>query len=95
MLGCTSGNGHPYSWSAIFNNYVYIPALDSGTMRISSIIFGAVCCVVYVVLTILGNVNKKKKVIILLSFIVLHTLCNYNIYLAISLFMGIHLKIYK
>src|SRR5690242_8149920 len=21
MLGCTSGNGHPYSWSAIFNGY--------------------------------------------------------------------------
>ncbi|NLO74171.1 MAG: hypothetical protein GX100_08730 [candidate division WS1 bacterium] len=21
MLGCTSGNGQPYSWSAIFNGY--------------------------------------------------------------------------
>ncbi|MHB9025001.1 MAG: hypothetical protein ACYC7E_12660 [Armatimonadota bacterium] len=21
MLGCTSGNGRPYSWSAIFNGY--------------------------------------------------------------------------
>jgi hypothetical protein len=21
MIGCTSGNGHPYSWSAIFNGY--------------------------------------------------------------------------
>ena len=21
MLGCTSGNGHPYSWSALFNGY--------------------------------------------------------------------------
>ncbi|HQQ40177.1 MAG TPA: sugar ABC transporter permease, partial [Clostridia bacterium] len=30
-------------------------------MKISSIIFGAVCCVVYVVLTIFGNINKKKK----------------------------------
>ena len=21
MLGCTPGNGHPYSWSAMFNGY--------------------------------------------------------------------------
>lgn len=61
ILGGLTISGFSDDYLAIFNNYVYIPALDSGAMRISSIIFGAICCVVYVVLTILGNINKKKK----------------------------------
>ncbi|MPM77154.1 Xylose transport system permease protein XylH [bioreactor metagenome] len=61
ILGGLTISGFSDAYLAIFNNYVFIPALDSGDMKISSIIFGAVCCVVYVVLTIFGNINKKKK----------------------------------
>ena len=61
ILGGLTISGFSEDYLAIFNNYVYIPALDSGGMRISCIIFGAICCAVYVVLTIFGSLNKKKK----------------------------------
>jgi len=61
ILGGLTISGFSENYLAIFNNYVYIPALDSGAMKISCVIFGAICCAVYVVLTIFGNINKKKK----------------------------------
>ena len=61
ILGGLTISGFSDSYLAIFNNYVYIDALDSGAIRLSSIIFGVICCVVFIVTTILGNINKRKK----------------------------------
>jgi putative multiple sugar transport system permease protein len=61
ILGGLTISGFSDSYLAIFNNYVNIPALDSGVMKYSSIIFGILCCVVFIIATIAGNINKKKK----------------------------------
>jgi putative multiple sugar transport system permease protein len=61
ILGGLTIAGFPESFRSIFNNYVYIPVLDSGTIHYSAIIFGVVCCIIFAVATILGNVNKKRK----------------------------------
>lgn len=60
MLGCTPGNGHPYSWSAMFNGYdrermtrecpfagipVYLNKEPSDTLRIPGATVTHVCCV--------------------------------------------------
>jgi len=59
MLGCTAGNGHPYSWSAIFNGYdrdlmtrecpfpgipQYLNKQPSGTLAIPGASVTHVCC---------------------------------------------------
>ena len=61
ILGGLTISGFPDSFVSIFNNYVNIPALDSGVMKYSSIIFGIICCAVYVIATIVGSINKRKK----------------------------------
>lgn len=61
ILGGLTIAGFPESFLSIFNNYVNIPALDSGTIKYSAIIFGVLCCVVFAVATIFGNINKKRK----------------------------------
>ena len=61
ILGGLTISGFSEDYLAIFNNYVFIPALDSGAIKYSSIIFGVVCCVIYIVATIWGNFNKKRK----------------------------------
>ena len=61
ILGGLTISGFSEDYLAIFNNYVFIPALDSGAIKYSSIIFGVVCCVIYIVATIWGNLNKKRK----------------------------------
>lgn len=59
MLGCTPGNGHPYSWSAMFNGYdrermtrecpfggipVYLNKEPTETLRIGGARVTHVCC---------------------------------------------------
>ncbi len=61
ILGGLTISGFSESFLSIFNNYVSIPALDSGVMKYSCIIFGVLCCLVYVIATILTNINKKRK----------------------------------
>ncbi|MEN6593505.1 MAG: multiple monosaccharide ABC transporter permease [Clostridiaceae bacterium] len=61
ILGGLTISGFPDSFVSIFNNYVSIPALDSGVMKYSCIIFGVICCAVYVIATIVGSINKRKK----------------------------------
>lgn len=61
ILGGTTISGFSDAYLAIFNNYVNIPALDSGAVKYSSIIFGIICCIVLVVSTIWTNLNKKRK----------------------------------
>ena len=61
ILGGLTISGFSEDYLSIFNNYVNIPVLDSGAIKLSCIIFGVVCCVVYAVMTILGNINKMKK----------------------------------
>ena len=61
ILGGTTISGFSESYLSIFNNYVNIPALDSGVMKYSAIIFGVICCAVYIVATIWTNINKKRK----------------------------------
>ncbi len=61
ILGGLTISGFSDEYLSIFNNYVNIPALDSGVMKYSSIIFGILCCVVFIIATIAGNINKKKK----------------------------------
>ena len=61
ILGGLTISGFPDSFVSIFNNYVNIPALDSGVMKYSCIIFGVICCAVYVIATIVGSINKRKK----------------------------------
>ncbi len=61
ILGGTTISGFSDSYLAIFNNYVNIPGLDDGVMKYSAIIFGILCCVVFIVATIFSNVSKKKK----------------------------------
>ena len=61
ILGGLTISGFSDTYLSIFNNYVNIPALDSGVMKYSSIIFGILCCVVYIIATITGNISKKKK----------------------------------
>ena len=48
ILGGTTISGFSDAYLAIFNNYVNIPALDSGAIKYSSIIFGIICCIVFV-----------------------------------------------
>lgn len=60
MIGCTPGNGHPYSWSAIFNGYdrdamtrecpfagipVYLNKQPAATLTIPGARVTHVCCV--------------------------------------------------
>ncbi len=61
ILGGTTISGFSESYLSIFNNYVNIPALDGGVMKYSSIIFGVICCAVFIVATIWTNLNKKRK----------------------------------
>lgn len=61
ILGGLTISGFSDAYLSIFNNYVNIPALDSGVMKYSSIIFGILCCVVFIIATISGNISKKKK----------------------------------
>ncbi len=61
ILGGLTISGFSEDYLAIFNNYVNIPALDSGVVKYSCIIFGVICCAVYIVATIWGNLNKKRK----------------------------------
>ena len=61
ILGGLTISGFSEDYLAIFNNYVYIAALDSGAVKYSSIIFGVICCVVFIFATVWGNINKKKK----------------------------------
>ncbi len=61
ILGGTTISGFSEKYLAIFNNYVNIPALDSGAMKYSAIIFGVICCLVFIVATIMTNINKKRK----------------------------------
>ena len=61
ILGGTTISGFSDSYLAIFNNYVNIPALDSGVMKYSAIIFGVVCCLIFIIATIMTNINKKRK----------------------------------
>ena len=59
MVGCTSGNGHPYSWSAMFNGYdrdlmtsgcpfagipVYLNKEPAGTLTIPGARVTHICC---------------------------------------------------
>ncbi len=59
MIGCTSGNGHPYSWSAMFNGYnrelmtrecpfegipVYLNKQPNDTLTIPGATVTHVCC---------------------------------------------------
>ena len=61
ILGGTTISGFSDSYLSIFNNYINIPALDSGVMKFSCIIFGIVCCVVYIVASVWTNLSKKRK----------------------------------
>ncbi|NLI54448.1 MAG: sugar ABC transporter permease [Clostridiales bacterium] len=61
ILGGLTISGFSEDFLSIFNNYVNIPALDSGAVKYSSIIFGVLCCLVYIVATVLTNMNKKRK----------------------------------
>ncbi len=61
ILGGLTISGFPDSFLSIFNNYVYIPTLDSGAVHYSAIIFGVICCAIFAVATIFGNINKKRK----------------------------------
>ena len=61
ILGGLTISGFSDDYLAIFNNYVNIPALDSGAMKYSCIIFGVLCCVVFIIATVIGNLNKRKK----------------------------------
>ncbi|MCE5189800.1 MAG: sugar ABC transporter permease [Eubacteriales bacterium] len=61
ILGGLTISGFSDSYLAIFNNYVNIPALDSGVMKLSCVIFGILCCAVYIIVTIWTNISKKRK----------------------------------
>ncbi len=61
ILGGLTISGFSEEFLSIFNNYVNIPALDSGAVKYSSIIFGVICCAVYIVASIVTNLNKKRK----------------------------------
>jgi len=61
ILGGLTISGFPDSFLSIFNNYVNIPALDSGAIHYSAIIFGVICCVIFAVATIFSNISKKRK----------------------------------
>ena len=61
ILGGTTISGFSNSYLAIFNNYINIPALDSGLVKYSCIIFGVICCAVFIVATIWTNLSKKRK----------------------------------
>ena len=61
ILGGTTISGFSDAYLSIFNNYVMIPALDSGVVKYSSIIFGVICCAVFIVATIWTNLSKKRK----------------------------------
>ncbi len=61
ILGGTTISGFSEDYLAIFNNYVFVPALDSGVVKYSSIIFGVICCAIYIAATIVTNLNKKRK----------------------------------
>ncbi len=54
-------SGFPPQFLAIFNNYVFIPGIDTDTFRLSAVIFGALACAILIVSTIFNNINKKKK----------------------------------
>ena len=61
ILGGTTISGFSDAYLSIFNNYVMIPALDSGVVKYSSIIIGVICCAVFIVATIWTNLSKKRK----------------------------------
>ncbi|MEA4870185.1 MAG: multiple monosaccharide ABC transporter permease [Christensenella sp.] len=61
ILGGLTISGFSEDYLSIFNNYVNIPALDSGTMKYSAIIFGILCCLVFIVASIMTNLSKKRK----------------------------------
>ena len=61
ILGGLTISGFSEDFLAIFNNYVTIPALDGGTMKYSCIIFGVICCAVFIASTIWTNLSKKRK----------------------------------
>ncbi len=61
LLGGLTISGFSEEYLAIFNNYVNIPALDSGVMKFSSIIFGVICCLVFIFASVFTNINKKRK----------------------------------
>ncbi len=54
-------SGFPAAYLNIFNSYVYIPALDSGNIKYSVLVFGVICCLAYIISTVLGNIHKKRK----------------------------------
>ena len=63
MLGGLTISGFPEEYLALFNDYLFIPGLDSGAdgVRYSAIAFGAIACAVFIIASIIGNINKKKK----------------------------------
>ncbi len=61
ILGGLTISGFPAEFLSMFNDYVNIPGLDDGTVKMSAIIFGAVACVVYVLFAVFGNIKKIKK----------------------------------
>ncbi|MEA4914809.1 MAG: multiple monosaccharide ABC transporter permease [Christensenella sp.] len=61
ILGGTTISGFSDKYLSLFNNYVYVPVLDSGTVKFSCIIFGVICCAIYIAATIWTNLSKKRK----------------------------------
>lgn len=69
MLGGLTISGFPEEFLSMFNDYVYIPGLDiqsdpatgAPAMMWSCIIAGVIACAVYILTTIFGNINKKRK----------------------------------
>ncbi len=61
ILGGLTISGFSEDYLAIFNNYVNITALDSGAIKYSCIIFGVICCVIFIIATIWTNLSKKRK----------------------------------
>ena len=53
--------GFPEQFLAIFNNYLQIPGLDDGEIKMSALIFGALACIAFILYTVLGDINKRKK----------------------------------
>ena len=63
ILGGTTISGFSEEYLAIFNNYVNIPALDSGVMKYSAIIFGVICCLVFIIASVMTNLTRNARVI--------------------------------
>lgn len=54
-------SGFPEQFLAIFNNYVFIPGLDTDSVKLSAIVFGVLACAILIFSTIFSNISKKKK----------------------------------